>query len=215
MDQMIEYGRYSMEAMIQHTAPANSGPGWMSILHGVEPIKHHVFDNSDYLGTQNEKYPSFLKVAHDEYDLRTVVSAVMYDSMADNFIEPGSTDEKFIIKPGKKGGDDEVTDYMVDSLQDKNFDLAFLLLDGPDDTGHNSGFSATNEEYLETLRNTDTRIKKVLQAIDSRSTRGEEEWLFAITTDHGGFDTGHTAFDQANRHIFLIFSGDGLEASKI
>ena len=162
MDQMIENGRYSMEAMIQHTAPANSAPGWMSILHGVEPIKHYVFDNAYILGYQNENYPSFLKVAHDEYDLRTIVSAVMYDFMADNFIEPGSTDEKFIVDVGEEGGDDKVTDFMVDSLQDGAFDLAFLLLDGPDYTGHNSGFSANNAEYLETLENTDKRIKKVL-----------------------------------------------------
>ena len=58
------------------------------------------------------------------------------------------------------------------------------------------------------------RIKRVLHAIDSRPTRDEEEWLIAITTDHGGIGSGHVGLDQNNRQIFLILAGDGLASSK-
>ena len=36
-----------------------------------------------------------------------------------------------------------------------------------------------------------------------------------MTTDHGGEDYGHEGFNKNNRNIFLILSGDGLEAGKI
>lgn len=56
-----------------------------------------------------------------------------------------------------------------------------------------------------------------MDAIESRSTRQEEEWLIAVTTDHGGSNNSrdHGAWYETDRHIFLILSGDGLKSGEI
>ena len=60
------------------------------------------------------------------------------------------------------------------------------------------------------IAETDMRVKKVVDAIDSRPKRSEEEWLIIITTDHGG-DTDHGKFNEACRIIPLVLSGDGVK----
>ena len=47
----------------------------------------------------------------------------------------------------------------------------------------------------------DGQVGRVLKAIEARSTRGDEEWLIAMTTDHGGEGTSHGALNDACRTI--------------
>ena len=43
----------------------------------------------------------------------------------------------------------------------------------------------------------------------------EEEWLIAITTDHGGEFAYHGVWSEDCRKIFLILSGDGIKHGQI
>ena len=58
----------------------------------------------------------------------------------------------------------------------------------------------------------------MLEAIDTRANRKDEEWLVAVTTDHGGGDgdfdgddNGHGEWNKYCRTIWLVLKGDGLK----
>ena len=59
IDQLIANGLSTMNATTQLSAATSSGPGWMSILTGVEPSKHGVYSNGDY-SNRNSDYSTFL-----------------------------------------------------------------------------------------------------------------------------------------------------------
>ena len=57
-----------------------------------------------------------------------------------------------------------------------------------------------------------------MAAIESRSNRENEEWLIAITSDHGGGGLNyksHGNYEELDRKILLILSGDGIRAGYI
>ena len=87
-----------------------------------------------------------------------------------------------------------------------------------DAAGHKNSFSPTDTEYFRAMENTDRLIQRVLEAIDSRPNRKDEEWLVAVTTDHGGGngdfngeDDGHGELNKYCRTIWLVMQGDGLK----
>ena len=55
-----------------------------------------------------------------------------------------------------------------------------------DKAGHAYGFTAETPEYLAEIEEKDGQVKLLLEAIERRPTRSEEEWLVVVTTDHGG-----------------------------
>ena len=96
--------------------------------------------------------------------------------------------------------------------------MVFLVLDTMDKTGHKRSFSPTEEAYYDAMEYTDGLLQRVIDIIDSRPNRENEEWMIAITTDHGGgngkFDgsgSGHGDFNEYCRLIWLILAGDGLK----
>ena len=72
--------------------------------------------------------------------------------------------------------------------------MIFLVIDTSDYAGHKYGFEPVNE-YMEAAEVIDKEVQKILDAIESRSTRQDEEWLIAMTTDHGGKAKNHGDLD--------------------
>ena len=54
-----------------------------------------------------------------------------------------------------------------------------------------------------------------MDAIDARATRQDEEWLIAITSDHGGTHAGHGPKDEPNRKVSIFLKGDSLKSGII
>ena len=45
---------------------------------------------------------------------------------------------------------------------------------------------------------------EIISAVESRPTYALEDWLIIITSDHGGFNTGHGAFTIQERMTFYV-----------
>lgn len=91
-----------------------------------------------------------------------------------------------------------------------------MIFWGPDNVdiaGHSSGFTSDFEKYVGQIEKIDSHIKRVLEAIESRTTYNDEEWLVVITSDHGGDESveGHGSLIETHRKIPLIIKGDGLK----
>jgi len=207
LDKLIENGLWAPAATTQLSSATSSGPGWMSILTGVSPEKHGVIANGFYL-LRNTDYKTFVWHAHHTGDLATRVS-VTWAELLDDIIEEDAYDR------GAVDSDEGTTEKLATSLLTEQHRLIFIHLDAPDHAGHSSGFSADNPDYLEAFTTIDAQVGRLLDAIAGRPTRGDEEWLVAMTTDHGGDSLGHGSLNKECQTIWVILSGDGIKAGEI
>lgn len=79
----------------------------------------------------------------------------------------------------------------------------FGIYEGPDANGHNTGFGNGNYRYVKTVTDLDRCVYEHLSYIRSRAEFEHENWLFVITSDHGGKGWGHGRQITEDRTTFL------------
>jgi len=201
MDALMGAGAFTLFASTHLEAATVSGPGWTSILTGVDADKHLVVENGGYAG-RDDRWPTMLRRAYDA-GLPTATS-IHWFPIQSEIIEDGVVNEAII------GTDSQVTAGMEELLEEGDFDLHFVHLDDVDGAGHSSGFDPNNAAYLESVRVTDGYLGRLIDAIAGRTSRSQEDWLVVVTSDHGGVGTSHGGITAEHRAIPLIISGDGV-----
>ena len=130
--------------------------------------------------------------------------------------EPGAAD-----RPAAER-DRDTTDAAIEALSGAgrfggaDVDLTFVHLSQCDAAGHAGDYAS--EPYRASIEAADALIGELLDAIDARATRREEQWLVIVTTDHGGrSDAGEHAdnTDPLVRTIPLSVSADGILPNRI
>ena len=180
MDRLQNGGLWTRDARIQRTGTTYSGPGWTSILTGVEVEKHNVTYNGGYDG-RNTDYPSFLSVLH-QAGFQTA-AAIQWTDIFD-ILETDALDESFA------GNQQEVSEWLAAHIASSDTDVHFVHLDDVDGAGHASGFFAGSSTYLEAIETVDTDIGVLLDGILNGPNVANEEWLIMLTSDHGGDTAG-------------------------
>ena len=79
----------------------------------------------------------------------------------------------------------------MDLIDKHNPDAIFVQLNHVDHIGHKSGFSPDNPEYMQTVKNEDARVGKIINAICSKKSYDNKNWLIIVTPDHGGTGPSH------------------------
>ncbi len=203
LDHVMQNGAFTLHASTQCDARTKSGPGWSTILTGVNPAKHRVAANQDYAQSQLRTYPTVLWRAKHTGKLKTAMS-VHWDDLANHIIEPDAIDARTV------GNDDVVTTAAETYVRDGDFSLIFVHLEDIDSAGHDEGFTPKTPAYRAAIETTDARIGRILAALSQRPTRATEHWTVIITTDHGGTRFGHGARIAACRRIFVFAMGDSV-----
>jgi predicted AlkP superfamily pyrophosphatase or phosphodiesterase len=198
---LLEGGAGSYSASTQITGPTVSGPGWASILMGVEPQKHGVYDNTNWQDF-DRSYVTF--IARAQALGFSTATAINWLPIQTSIIEDDVTDEIVL------GTDQFVADGMAGLLRDADHDVHFVHFDDADHSGHASGFSVNNPDYVATVEILDTQVGQLLDAIAARDTRAEESWLVMLTSDHGGEGTSHGGITADHRAIPLLVFGDSV-----
>jgi predicted AlkP superfamily pyrophosphatase or phosphodiesterase len=206
MDRLTEGGTWTIGASTQLQAQTVSGPGWTSMLTGVDSNKHGITENGGWEQI-DRTYPTLIGRAHD-VGLSTV-TAINWLPIQLMIIERDVTDEVIA------GDDEAITGGMVEVLEDGDFDVHFVALDDVDHAGHSTGFSLENPDYVNAIETADARLGQLLSAIEARPTRSGEDWMVLITSDHGGSGTSHGALDADCRTIPLIVWGDSVRADEL
>jgi predicted AlkP superfamily pyrophosphatase or phosphodiesterase len=199
MVDLLGRSAWTFHASTQMTAPTLSGPGWASILTGMEASKHGVYGNDD-CDRIDRRCPTLLARAK-ALGLSTM-TAVNWEPIHTQLIESGVVDAAMV------GTDAEVAATAVESLRRGSHHLHFVHFDDVDSAGHETGFTTQNPRYVEAIRTTDVYVGRLLDAIAARPTRSHESWLVVLTSDHGGSGTDHGAKDADNRTIPLVVFGD-------
>lgn len=207
IDSLVQDGAWSFDASTHRGAPTVSGPGWSSMLTGVEADKHLIYGNGGW-DQFDRSYATFIGRAH-ALGLGTA-AAIHWLPIQTEIIEDD------VIDVATPATDDElVTDGMAATLVDHDLSVYFVAFDELDAAGHGYGYSNDVPEYVATVERLDGYVGRLLEARDRRATRADEDWLVVITSDHGGLGTGHGGVSDDERTIPLIIQGVGVVPGEI
>ncbi|MFF1910988.1 alkaline phosphatase family protein [Streptomyces sp. NPDC058239] len=188
-------------------APTVSGAGWSSIATGVWPDKHNVKDNN-FTAPDYGQYPDYA-TRLETADPATSTLVVGTWSPIPQIVFGAKTDLRIA------GGNDEGTTAKAeDYLAHGNPDSTFVHLDEVDGAGHSSG--SASDAYLKALNTADAQVGRLLDAVTSRPTYADEDWLVVVTADHGHTPTGgHGGNTPLERGTFVIARGKGIEPGSV
>lgn len=189
-----------------------SGPGWSTILTGVWPDKHKVKENS-FAGNVLAANPSWLARAQQAKPALDTYAAVDWKPISDHILRDGQ-DRKFVVDGDSQGyvaSDEKVAVDAERHLGADPADASFVYFGQTDIAGHEHG--ADSAQYAATLRTDDALIGRLLRAVESRATYGNEDWLVMLTTDHGHTPGGgHGGDTPEERMTFVVAAGGAVPA---
>lgn len=183
-----------------------SGPGWSSMLIGVWCDKHEVLENE--FATKNfADYPHFFKRVKDAFPGAVTASVSHWDKINTEIAGAHPTSSNHTITVGT---DAEVASNVANLLTSTDVDAIFMQFDDIDHQGHDCCFDPNDTNYRDVIETTDLHVKTVIDALHSRSTFANEDWLILVSSDHGGgglFADQHGPDTPTDRTMFIIASG--------
>ncbi|MCP3967899.1 MAG: hypothetical protein GY750_19515 [Lentisphaerae bacterium] len=179
-------------------ARPDSAPNHVALATGVTAAKHQVFTNDQVAEGDYKDYPSYLSrlKKKEGQDFKAVF---LY-----NWKEDGKISSPGVVS--KQGTDAQSTERAVKELSN-GADAMFIMLDDPDHAGHDKGFYAFSKDYIKAIEAADAQVGRMLDAIKSRPDFNKEDWLVAVTADHGGYHRDHGMWGGCASTIPLLISG--------
>ncbi|QFI53385.1 alkaline phosphatase family protein [Aeromonas simiae] len=179
-----------------------SGPSWSTILTGTYTDQHKVTKNNDQPIANISLFQHLQEKLH--------IRGGSYASWSNINTSYLSKQQRFINqrvdgkdRPQDMGGDDYVVERVLEELNDEQSRLGvlFIHLDDMDGAGHSCGWG---ECYSQQLPITDAHVGKLLDAVEQREAKFNEEWLVLYTSDHGHVEKGgHGGQSNAEREIMI------------
>ena len=191
-----------------NTQATSTAPGWASILTGSWADVHGITDNGI------EKSNDTLTILTTLVEAQTIDSSAFYVSWNGHFGGEDTTyiqeknyiEEKQLNVTFLDADDDAGT--KANTLADINSadcsDFIFAILEHTDHAGHDTGFCFNNPDYAKAFVDSEKDAKDIIDAVEARATYETEDWLIIITSDHGGYNTGHGSFTVQERMTFII-----------
>lgn len=201
-DSLASHAVVTSSASTQLAAGTVSGPGWTSILSGVDADKHRITGNGNY-EDRDPTWPSLLRRA-SEAGLSTA-AAIHWVPILTGILEADCCTESII------GGDADIAAAVEGWMLTSDHDLTFVHLDDVDGAGHGNGFSPEVPAYVDAIETADAHIGTMLDGILRRPTIADEHWMVVFTTDHGGEGTTHGPTTAACRTIPLIIASPSVQ----
>lgn len=223
----VNWNAYAGGELHQPTQqPTISGPGWTTILTGVWMNKHHVHGNASAdkapynstNGYHEKAYPPFFKHLKDKFPGADLASICSWHWINDYMLKPYASALTTIedstgadaAGPAPSPRDTDTKHRAAALLTQGNPDVLFVHLDEVDETGHASGFSPDNPDYLAAIHNVDDIVGALVNAIRRRPQFAQEKWLVLVLPDHGGIQRSHGGQSPEERTIFMIANGEGV-----
>lgn len=143
---------------------------------------------------------------HSDVEKKNITDGVTADditSYLDAISASSSVDMDFRYVPD----DASLHEYLLSCVEEggeNERDIVFGIYEGTDHNGHGSGFGNDNYRYVKGFRDQDGQCYQLLQAIYSRPSFENEDWLIIITADHGGIETWHGGQTLEERTTWLV-----------
>ena len=191
-----------------NTQATSTAPGWCSMLTGVWADEHGIKNNS--IPKSNDHLTLLTTLVED----KTIDSSAFYVSWGGHFSAEDATyypelkynEEKGLNVNFLRASDDNGTfdNVMTDIKKAECSDFIFSIFEYTDHTGHGTGFGMGNSEYCTAFSDAETHAKTIIDTIKARPSYAQEDWLIIITSDHGGYNTGHGNMTIQERMTFIV-----------
>lgn len=192
----------------ENTQATSTAPGWCSVMTGEWADKHGITGNGI---TKTMEYKTLMTSLTES---GVIDSANFITSWDGHFADDDSTykaEKAYCEENGINvafnicGEDTESARTAINDLKQEDCsDFIFAIYEGTDHAGHSFGFSTNNPIYKAGFKLNDILAYRTLNAIESRDTYETEDWLIIITSDHGGFGTGHGGPEIQERMVFIL-----------
>ncbi len=195
--------------------PTISGPGWASLLTGLDHSEHGVFDNSFHAHTLF-RGTDLLTQAFAGDPTRGTFVATGWPPIADpqgpGPIIATRLDQqrvglhRVVIRDGETYGyryaDGDVAAFARLAIREAGPHASFVYLGEVDEAGHLYG--GVSPEYTSAIGRVDLHLGAIVAAVHERAAARDEDWLVGVTTDHGHVDEGgHGGADEVVTASFL------------
>ncbi len=190
----------------------DTGPGWGAILTGLQSRESTIYYNNAVKAV--EPRSSILAFTED----KLIEKSAFYVSWDGHFTAEESTyraekeyaEEKGISALYVRAENDDGTlqNALNDVRSDDCSDYIFTIFEYPDIYGHGHGFSPGVEEYMTSFRLSERAGIALVDAVKSRITYDEEDWLILVTPDHGGIGRVHGGSTLEERITFIVSNKD-------
>lgn len=197
------------------TPPTDSGPGWSSILTGSTHEECNVWWN-EFVGHDLARRPDILSRVFFANPAARTLAAATWDAFASPHglgpmiqqrIDQQKTGQHQVFHPDLKDGlsaaDDDTAHWATWKLLHEGPDAVVVYFESVDGAGHSYG--AESEEYRAAIRHVDELTRHLVKAVAERHEQLGEDWLIAVTTDHGHKPEGGHGEDEVEvRRSFVI-----------
>lgn len=192
----------------ENTQATSTAPGWCSLLTGVWAEDNGVYANSQ------PKSLEYKTLMTELVENGTIDSASFITKWGGHFSKDDSTyinekkyceDNNLAVSFNKTSGNEGSMIKAAKELSKADCpDFTLAIYENTDSNGHNLGFSINNPFYKLGFDHCEKFAYDTIRTIKARDTFETEDWLIIITSDHGGFGTGHGGPTIQERMIFIV-----------
>ena len=202
IDRIMKNGActYSADTAI----PSISAQCWGSMLLGVSPDTHKL--TNSYVDVN--KYPvdsvnpSVFRRIRETYPDAELAAFSNWSP-----INYGIIEHNLGAHLSCCGDDEDLTEMIVEYLDDHDPKFMFVQFDSVDGAGHSKGYGSAH--HLGVLSEVDGFVGKIYDKLEERGLL--ENTLFIVTADHGGTPGGsHGGVTEAELKIYFGATGDGV-----
>lgn len=191
-----------------NTQATSTAPGWCSLLTGVWAEDNGVYGNGQPKSLEHKTLmttltengtidsASFITIwsGHFEDEDATYINEKKYCEENNLNVSFNKYDTNVLAATGamKQLSAEDCPDFMI------------AIYEGPDAAGHGFGFSLNNPCAKAGFELNDKLAFATINTIEARDTYETEDWLIIITSDHGGYGTGHGGATIQERMVFVV-----------
>ena len=194
----------------ENTQDTSTAPGWCSMITGEWADVHGITGN----GIIKSVEPKMIMTTLIENG--TIDSGAFITKWKGHFTNDNSTyiDEKAYCEENnididfnlRENVEDVHTGAMEEITSGECADFVFIIYEDTDSAGHDFGFSFNNPVYKEAFNQEEAYGYEVIKSIEARDTYDTEDWLIIVTSDHGGFGSGHGGPSIQERMTFVVMN---------
>ena len=201
-------GLWSLTGRTVPDAMPSSAPNHVTLATGVVAAKHGVVRNGQTKNGHYDRWPTWLaRVVESRPDTKALY-AFSWSENKDLGVHPKV---RFLEQSDEANATSLPKIMAVPDAPD----AVLYFIDLPDHFGHMTGFYPHGNGYLHALHQADAYVGAVLDAIASRPSFKDEDWLVAVTGDHGGYTYAHGMWGGHASTVPLVAAGRRLEQGRI
>ncbi len=187
--------------------PVLSGPGWATVATGVWPKRHGIVAN-DFTGHRLLEHPDVLtRLTRHGF---TTFAALGWAPLG-NHIRGGPVFSDEITAKVVRDGDHDgyqAVDIVIAQeaaryVAQHSVDAAFVYFGLVDEIADRR--RSARAQWIAALEQTDRLVQEVLDAVSSRTSYEQEQWLVMVATDHSQLEGGgHGGFSRVEREAWMM-----------